>query len=145
MNKQNTKTPITLQVGVKAFLKNSEGKYLLLHRNAEKYPEVQALWDIVGGRINPGTSLIENLRREIKEETGLKLIDEPQIIASQDILRIPGRHIVRLSYVGNISGEPVLDEENDEYRWLTISEMLALPEGQLDGYVKEILEKRIIT
>jgi len=41
-----------LQVGVKILLKNSEGKYLLIRRSAEKYPEVGARWDIVGGRID---------------------------------------------------------------------------------------------
>ncbi len=52
-----------LQVGVKILLKNSEGEYLLLRRNPKKYPEVGAKWDIVGGRIVAGTSLLENLRR----------------------------------------------------------------------------------
>ncbi len=60
---------MNLQVGVKALLKNSAGKYLLLRRNPEKYPEVGATWDIVGGRIDPGTPLFENLKREVYEET----------------------------------------------------------------------------
>jgi len=50
-----------LQVGVKALLRNKEGKYLLIRRSSEKYPEVGAKWDIVGGRINPGETLLENL------------------------------------------------------------------------------------
>ncbi len=57
---------LLLQVGVKALLKNPQGKYLLLHRSAKKYPEVRNAWDIVGGRIEPGTALADNLRREIK-------------------------------------------------------------------------------
>ena len=54
-----------LQVGVKVLLKNPEGKYLLLQRNIEKYPEMKnrSHWDIVGGRINLGTELIANLKR----------------------------------------------------------------------------------
>jgi len=51
---------IILQVGVKALLQNSEGKYLLLRRSLEKYPEIKGRWDIVGGRIDPGSILIEN-------------------------------------------------------------------------------------
>jgi len=38
---------ITLQVGVKALLKNKQGKYLLLKRSSVKYPEVEGHWDIV--------------------------------------------------------------------------------------------------
>ena len=44
-----------LQVGVKAFLKNDEGRILLLKRSAAKYSEVGSeLWDIAGGRIIAG-------------------------------------------------------------------------------------------
>ncbi len=63
-----------LQVGVKALLKNKNGKYLLLRRNPKKYPDVGPKWDIVGGRINPGSLLLENLKREIKEEVGLDYV-----------------------------------------------------------------------
>ena len=132
------KGDIKLQVGVKIFLKNPEGKYLLLHRNAEKYPDIKALWDIVGGRIHPGTPLLENLKREVKEETGI-VFQEPKLISVQDILRGSGLHVVRLTYVGYCQEEPILDDEHDEYRWLTIEQMKDLPEGDLDGYVSEII------
>ncbi len=135
---------IQLQVGVKALLKNPEGKYLLLHRDAEKYPEVKTKWDIVGGRINPGQSLLDNLKREIKEETKLNLIKIPTLIAAQDILRISNRHIVRLTYSGEISGDPILDEDHDEYKWLDISEIKNLPENELDSYFRELLINEII-
>lgn len=129
-----------LQVGVKVFLKNKEGKYLLIKRSPEKYPEVDKPWDIVGGRIEAGSSLLENLLREVREETGLEIVSEPRLIAAQDILRIEGKHIVRLSYVADSEGEPKLDtNENTEYRWLSVGEMKK--QQGLDMYVKEILEK----
>lgn len=130
-----------LQVGVKALLRNPEGKFLLVKRSVKKYPEVGPRWDIVGGRINPGTSLIENLKREIKEEVCLNLVSPPQLVAAQDILRIPGRHVVRLTYFGIISGDPVLDEDHDEFKWFTLSEIQALPEDELDIYFRELLNK----
>ena len=133
-----------LQVGVKVLLKNREGKFLLLQKSLEKYPEMgDDRWDMVGGRINPGTSLIENLRREIKEETGLDLGAVPRLIAAQDILRVPGRHVVRLTYVATIDGEPTLDEDHDAYKWLTLDELRAHPEGTIDRYLKELLDHEI--
>lgn len=133
---------ILLQVGVKAFLKNPEGKYLLLKRSVEKYKDVKGTWDIVGGRIDAGTTLIENLKREVKEETGLDLGSEPRLIFAQDILR-PERHVVRLSYIAEVSGEPALDTtENVEFKWLSVEEMRA--HDDLDIYVKEILSKNIL-
>jgi len=131
-----------LQVGVKVLLQNPEGKYLLIRRSAEKYPEVGARWDIVGGRIDPGTTLGENLKREIKEEVGLELEDEPRLVAAQDILRIPGRHVVRLTYIGKIQGEPILDGDHTEFGWFTIDEIKKL--DNLDIYFKELLDKDLI-
>lgn len=125
-----------LQVGVKALLKNSQGNFLLLHRSAEKYPEVTNPWDIPGGRIEPGSPLFENLKREIREETGLDLLNEPKLIAAQDILK-SDKHVVRLTYVGEIEGTPKLDSEHDDFKWLSLDEIKNLPE--LDRYILEVL------
>ncbi len=127
-----------LQVGVKILLRNSEGKYLLLHRSPEKYPEVNNLWDIPGGRIEASVPLLENLKREVKEETGLDLQEEPRLISAQDILRIPGRHVVRLTYVGEINGQVELKgEEHNDFKWFTLEELEKLT--NLDSYFKDLL------
>ena len=129
-----------LQVGVKILLKNSEGKYLLVRRNPKKYPEVGPKWDIVGGRINAGTSLIENLKREIKEEVGLDYQGEPKLISAQDILK-PDKHVVRLTYIGDQDGDPKIDEDHLEAKWFTGEEIKNLE--NLDSYFKELLGKAI--
>lgn len=134
---------IKLQVGVKIFLKNREGKFLLVRRNPEKYAGANGSWDIVGGRINNGTKLLENLKREVKEETQLEIISEPKILYAQDIIPNGETHIVRLSYVGNTEGEPVLDSsENIQYKWLSIDEIKK--QEDLDVYVKEIIDLGLI-
>ncbi|OGL66829.1 hypothetical protein A3B21_00820 [Candidatus Uhrbacteria bacterium RIFCSPLOWO2_01_FULL_47_24] len=133
-----------LQVGVKVLLKNPDGKFLLIRRSSDKYPEVGAKWDIVGGRIEPGSPLLDNLKREIKEEVGLDLVDDTRLIAAQDILRVPGRHVVRLTYVGAIDGEPVLDGDHTEYKWFTREEMRAFSREQLDSYFKELLDSGVL-
>lgn len=128
---------VILQVGVKVLLRNGDGKFLLLRRSLQKYPEVIGRWDVVGGRINPGTTLLENLKREVKEETGLELISEPCLVAAQDILRNPTRHVVRLTYVCDSSGDVRLDaNENDSYKWYTKDEILTLDD--VDVYFKEL-------
>ena len=133
-----------LQVGVKVLLKNKEGKFLLLKRNREKYPEMPTmdLWDIVGGRIVIGTPLLENLKREVKEETGLDLVDTPKLVAAQDILRLSAKHVVRLTYTATIEGEPKLDDDHVDYDWFTVEEMKKLPD--LDIYFTEILRNELV-
>lgn len=117
---------IKLQVGVKIFLKNKDNKFLLVKRNPEKYKNVKGSWDIVGGRINPGTKLIENLRREVMEETGLEIMSQPRLLCAQDIIPNEQKHVVRLSYVGTTDGDLVLDtKENIDYKWLSSKEAWA--------------------
>lgn len=128
---------ITLQVGVKALLKNSEGKYLLLRRNPEKYPEAGSTWDIVGGRIDAGRPLLDNLQREIREETGLELTSIPKLVAAQDILKTPGKHVVQLTYVGEINGDPILDNDHTEFDWFTADELRN--KEDLDPFLNEVL------
>ena len=147
---------IFLQVGVKIFLKKEDGKYLLLKRSSVRYPNIKNFWDIPGGRIFPGTPLFENIRREVFEETKLQVLVEPRLISAQDIIRLPEKHIVRLTFLGEISGspeqllsgkicsgEPILNEEHTEYKWLTLAEMLHVKE--LDEFTREVIEKNLVT
>ena len=132
---------ITLQVGVKILLKNKAGRYLFLRRSLAKYPEVQGRWDIAGGRIDPGKDLLTNLQREVMEETSLKILGTPKLVAAQDII-IPdkSRHVVRLTYLGNASEDEIfLDvSENDMHKWMTWEEAKAM--NDVDIYLRELLE-----
>ncbi len=127
-----------LQVGVKILMKNKEDKYLVLLRSAIKYPEAGTQWEIVGGRIDPGTELLENLKREVMEETGLLITGEPKLINAQDIIR-PHKHIVRLTYIGEGEGEVKLSDEHTDFQWLPLSEIIKLQ--PIDGFLKGTLQK----
>lgn len=138
-----------LQVGVKVAIKNKSRKFLLIRRNPGKYKEMgkaALTWDIVGGRINPGSPLLENLKREVKEETGINLNGEAKLVAAQDILRIPERHVVRLTYVANLNTNELvtLSEEESDYKWFSLKEMKVLPEENIDIFLKEVLDKDLI-
>lgn len=132
---------MTLQVGVKIFLKNPGGKFLLLKRSPLRYPNIKNFWDIPGGRIDTGSKLFDNLKREVQEETKLSITSAPKLIAAQDIIR-PDKHIVRLTFGGDTSGEPTLNEEHTEYQWLTLDEMLAIRE--LDEFTRELIETGVM-
>lgn len=134
-----------LQVGVKILLRNKEGKYLLLRRSPEKYPGVARQWDIVGGRIEPGTALLTNLKREVKEETQLDLTGEVRLVAAQDILKVADCHIVRLTYTGDIEGTPLISEESIEYKWFSRNELEKIPEEEIDIYFQELWDQGIFT
>ena len=137
-----------LQVGVKVILEREDGRILLLRRNPKKYPEIGPTWDIVGGRIEIGTPLRENLKREVQEETGLILDSEPELLYAQDILgveRFLGRHVVRLTYKAHISGEPVIDEESIEYGWFSVTEIQNMSHEKIDRFFLEVFNRFYIT
>lgn len=131
-----------LQVGVKVLIKNPKGKYLLLKRNPNKYPDAQIGWEMPGGRIVSGTPLLENLKREVNEETGLTLTKVTKILGVQDILRIKHKHVVRITYLGQTKGKIKLDEEeNTEYKWFNLKELKSLPNKEIDMYFAEVLKE----
>lgn len=138
-----------LQVGVKVLLKNPDGKLLLIRRSGEKY--ANSKWDIPGGRIDTGSSLSENLAREVMEETGLTMTSEPRIIGAQDIFPreirpdAPDTHVVRITYVGTGEGEPRLSDEHTEYCWVTLAELKSMSVEDLDRYVKALIESGAIS
>ena len=126
-----------LQVGVKALIQNSDGQYLFIRRSAAFENEAEPHWDIPGGRINPDERLAVALQREINEETGLKVTNEPSLIAAQDIVvEAIDLHVVRLTYRVNASGSVVLSDEHQEMTWATKTEALKM---NLDPYLLEVL------
>jgi 8-oxo-dGTP diphosphatase len=126
-----------LQVGVKALIQNDRGQYLLLRRAQTMVNETETHWDIPGGRIEPEEALHDALRREIVEETGLRIETEPELLTAQDIF-VPAAdlHVVRLTYRLRGYGEVALSHEHQDTKWVTLEEALAL---NLDPYLREAL------
>ena len=62
-------------LGVKALVKNAEGKYLLLKVNPKELTGSKNTnkdyWDLPGGRVHRGSSVDETLIREVEEELGV--------------------------------------------------------------------------
>lgn len=128
-----------IQVGVKLLIKNSEGQYLFLKRSRVLSSETKLMWDIPGGRIEPGESLQQALVREVYEEIHYTLRSEPQLIAAQDIFVEQSIHVVRLTYVATEDVSAiVLSGEHEEYRWRKPSQVYDLG---VDPYVQEVLNE----
>ncbi|MEI6326913.1 MAG: NUDIX domain-containing protein [Candidatus Roizmanbacteria bacterium] len=129
----------TFQVGVKILFSNSKGQYLLGRRSGFNWGVGK--WETFGGRINPGTTLIENLRREILEETGLVYRGTPKLLLAQDIMKEKESgplHVIRLTYTDRIpAGIIKLSEEHNEHRWFDRSELATL--SPIDSFLPEAI------
>lgn len=70
------------QVGVKVLILNQAGKILVLDSGDWHLKNQERHWDIPGGRIQEGHSILDTLQREVKEETGIPKINDVSIFAS---------------------------------------------------------------
>lgn len=128
---------MNLQIGVKALIQNPKNEYLFMHRSKPRNIEKETLWDIPGGRIEPEEALLDALRREIKEETGIKITSNPQLICVQDIFDpTKNRHVVRITYSLDGDGDVVISDEHQQTSWMTINDAL---NSKLDPYTREAL------
>ena len=125
-----------LQVGVKILIE-SDDHFLLLERSGAMPSDNGWYWDIPGGRINEHEPLMEALAREVSEETGLRLIGEPQLCMAQDIfVDAADLHVVRLTYRGMANGDVILSSEHQSSKWVTMNELM---HENIDPYLRKVL------
>lgn len=94
------------------------------------YGPALGVWTMPGGVVEAGETLNEALVREILEETGMTI--EPVVLAGhrevvvRDAENRTQRHFVILCFAARwIAGEPVLNEELAEFRWIRPPELAA--------------------
>lgn len=105
-----------------------DGKVLVVRR--ARKPAL-SLYSLPGGVVEAGETLAEAVTREVREETALTI--EPVALAGnrEVIVRDANghveRHFVILCFAARwLSGEPVLNEELDDARWIEPAELASL-------------------
>jgi 8-oxo-dGTP pyrophosphatase MutT (NUDIX family) len=114
-------------LGIKALIKNADGKILLLKVNTAKLKDFhgEPYWDIPGGRVQKGDSQVDTLKRELFEETGVSNIHNIKPIAMVlSKIRIPLKTggdvgLILSIFSCNIDGHAkiTISDENTEYKW----------------------------
>jgi 8-oxo-dGTP diphosphatase len=113
-----------------------DGEILLVRRARSP---AKGFYSFPGGRVEFGETLHEALHREIDEETALAI----QIVGLAGWREVVpgtsgGGHYVILSFAARwISGEPVLNHELDDFRWLKPDAIGSL---QVTGGLPEIIQ-----
>ena len=97
-----------------------DGKVLVVRR--ARNPAL-GIYTLPGGAVETGETLMQAVTREVREETSLDI--EPVALAGhreaivRDAQGRVERHFVILCFAARwLSGEPVLNEELDDARWL---------------------------
>jgi 8-oxo-dGTP pyrophosphatase MutT (NUDIX family) len=77
------------QIGIKGLIENKNGQVLLFKAPGWAKNNTPPHWDIPGGRIQEGHSVLDTLSREIREEAGITKISHPifftSVISSHEI------------------------------------------------------------
>ncbi len=117
-----------------------DNKVLVIKRGT---PPGKGEWNLPGGLVELGETLEEALKREIQEETGLKVSIEGFLLASDRIIRDASNrvryHYVLLDYLCHVTGG-TLSASSDaaEARWVALDE---IHEMDLPEPVREVLKK----
>ncbi len=128
--------PLHVVAGV---LQDHRGRVLLARRPAGKSDP--GLWEFPGGKVEPGESALDALRRELDEELGLRVRD------AQSLIRVPvastaGGLRLRLDTwtIRAFEGDP-LAREHDALAWVALDDLDAYPMPPADRPVVATLRE----
>ncbi|MBK1826119.1 HAD hydrolase-like protein [Haloferula rosea] len=124
---------------VGALIENEEGEVLMVRTHKWGHR-----WGIPGGKIERGEPSEEALRREIREETGLE-VGEVRFVMVQDCIDSAEfhqpQHFLLLNYVARrISGDVVLNDEAQEFNWVSLEDALAM---NLNEPTRQLIETQL--
>jgi 8-oxo-dGTP diphosphatase len=117
-----------------------DGKILLVRR--ARSPG-KGFYSLPGGRVEFGESLHTALHREVDEETALK-IEIVDLAGWREVLPGTGGggHYMIMSFAARwSSGEPVLNDELDDFRWLALDDLSGLlGDLRVTGGLQEVIQ-----
>lgn len=125
---------------------NSENKLFLM-----KSHKWNNLYSVPGGHIELGERIKETLIREVREETGLDIYNIEFIFFQEfiyDDAFWKKRHFIFFDYVCKTDSKKVtLNDEAQEYTWVSLDEAFKLPlepytKYAIENYIKKVQDKK---
>ncbi len=120
------------------------GSILLVKRDT--FP-LKGEWIVVGGRVERGVEMEESLRRKVKAECGLDVVDVELLGVGRTLFATDpfghgrGTDTINFLYVARARGVLKLDDFHSQPRLLKEEEFTESFKKELHPYVVEILEK----
>ena len=105
-------------IDVVAAIIHKDGAYFATQRG---YGEFEGMWEFPGGKIEPGESSEDALKREIQEELGIDItIDKFLCTTEYDY---PSFHLTMHCYICSIEAGEIVLREHKSARWLMPEEL----------------------
>ena len=133
---------VPIKIAVGAVIEDSEGQVLLVKHVPERGGFWQGKWICPGGGLEPGETIAEGIKREVKEETQLEIdLMTPlppfdRIVRSKDKVSL---HVIYIDYRARVTGGRLkLGSDVGEAIWI---EKERLPEiwGELHEDTRRLL------
>ena len=115
------------------------GKYLMIHRTKKQNDENKDKWIGIGGKIEEGESPFDCVRREIFEETGLK-VEKPRYRAIITFILDGKTEFMHLFTATDFEGEIKDDCDEGELEWIDKLFLFKLPMWEGDKIFLELLD-----
>lgn len=101
-----------------AIIHDTKGRILATQRG---YGEWKDYWEFPGGKIEPGETAEDALRREIWEELETRILVE-QLVQTVE-WDYPNFHLTMHSYLCNVESSSFILKEHEAARWLNLTEL----------------------
>ena len=121
---------------VRGIIKNNN-ELLVLKRHPKSRTDPE-MWELPGGKVEPGEFFTDALVREIKEETNLDVSVGDFCEAIQNDYSHK-RTVQIMMYLENIEGEVKISDEHTDWKWATLEEIKTL---NISTSLKKLLKKR---
>ncbi|MCX6811673.1 MAG: NUDIX domain-containing protein [Candidatus Berkelbacteria bacterium] len=124
-------------VAITALIKNKKGnKFLMLKRNKNEvaYP---GKWALPGGKVEKGEMIMDVLKREILEETGLEIEEPKQFLGDYTFVRPDGHNVIGFTFAVKAKSNNVeISQDFEDYRWVGPKELKNI--DYIKGTEKEV-------
>lgn len=122
---------------VRGIIKNNDGNILIVKRHPKSRTD-PGMWELPGGKVEPGEFFTDALVREIKEETGLdcKVGDFAEAVQNDYSHK---RTVQIMMYLDDVKGDVKISDEHTDWMWAGLDEIKLL---DLSTSFKKVLEKK---
>lgn len=126
------------KLNVAIALYSEDKKVLICQRSSDKkfLPNV---WHLPGGKVEEEESILESIKREVFEELRLEISDIEYTKITHNYIGHGNISARTEFFIGKAKGEIVLNEENQDYKWISSEEV----ENFFENHVIDINKKII--
>lgn len=109
-------------IAITAIIKYGD-KLLIIKRNANEIAH-PGKWAIPGGKAERGETVMDALKREVKEEVGLDIEDVKEFINDYTFVRPDGHNVIGFTFLVTATSDSVkLGEDLDDFKWILPEEL----------------------